>query len=335
MLQADKDSDMAQFDLKYAREVIESEAQAIQSLVPVIDESFETAAQMIYACGGSVILSGIGKAGIIARKISATLASTGTPSHYVHPAEGVHGDLGRVREQDIVLMLSYGGETDEVLRMVNMLKESQIALISITGNPTSTLSKHSDVVLCMGKIIEACPLGVAPSVSTTCMLALGDALAFTVMKARHFGVADYVKFHPGGSLGRQLMTVEQSMMFRPGEKLPVAAVGDTVKQMLEKSAHVKRHGAAMIVDGQGRLRGIVTDADLRRLIASDAEAAMRMPVEKVMTADCKRIRLDALAAEATALFHKHRIDELPVVDAQDKPVGLIDVQDVLAIKVVG
>ena len=195
--------------------------------------------------------------------------------------------------------------------------------------------KHSDVVLCMGKMAEACPLGVAPSVSTTCMLAVGDAIAFTVMKARNFGVEDYVRFHPGGSLGAKLMTVEQSMMFKVGEKLPIAKTDDTIKQMLEKTGDVKRHGAVMIVDKNGRLAGIVTDADMRRLMTKQGPAAFGVRVSDIMTANCKKVRVDALAAEATAIFHKYRIDELPVVDAEDRPVGMIDVQDIVMIKVVG
>jgi arabinose-5-phosphate isomerase len=323
------------FDLEYARSVIESEARAIKGLVRIVDDDFAGAVKMIYQCAGSCIVSGIGKAGLIGRKISATLASTGTPSHFLHPAEAVHGDLGRLRKEDIVMVLSYGGETDEVLRLINMVKELQIPLIAITGEKDSTLSKHSDVVLCMGKLNEACPLGVAPSVTTTCMLALGDALALTVMKARNFSVEDYVRFHPGGSLGAKLMTVEQSMMFRPGEKLPIAAATDTVGTLLKKTGDVKRHGAVMVVDGRGKLTGIITDGDVRRLMTNDGPKAFEKKAADVMTKNCKRIRVDALAAEATAIFHKYRIDELPVVDAQDRPVGLIDVQDIVTIKIVG
>ncbi|MBN2019612.1 MAG: KpsF/GutQ family sugar-phosphate isomerase [Sedimentisphaerales bacterium] len=323
------------FDLDYARKVIESESEAINGLVRVVDDNFARAAGMIYECTGSCIVSGIGKAGLIGRKISATLASTGTPSHFLHPAEAVHGDLGRLRKGDIVIVLSYGGETDEVIRLINLVKELEIPLIAITGEKDSTLSKHGNVVLCMGKLSEACPLGVAPSVSTTCMLALGDALALTVMKARNFSVEDYVRFHPGGSLGAKLMTVEQSMMFRPGEKLPIVAASDTIGAVLKKTSDVKRHGAVMVVDGRGKLSGIITDADLRRLMTSEGPAAFERKTGDVMTKNCKRIRVDALAAEATAIFHKYRIDELPVVDAEDKPVGLIDVQDIVTIKVVG
>jgi arabinose-5-phosphate isomerase len=324
-----------EFDLDYARKVIQSEAEAISSVAPIIDASFAKACEMIYNCSGSCIVSGIGKAGIIGQKISATLASTGTPSHFLHPAEAIHGDLGRLRKNDIVIVLSYGGETDEVTLLINLVKQLQIKLIAITGDSDSTLGKHSDIVLCMGKVSEACPLGVAPSVSTACMLAIGDALAFSVMKARNFSVEDYVRFHPGGSLGAKLMTVEQSMMFKPGEKLPIAEATDTIKRLLEKTSDVKRHGAVMIVDKDGKLAGIITDADLRRLITEQGHKAFDFKAGDIMTADCKKIRADALAAEATAIFHKYRIDELPVVDARNKPVGLIDVQDIITIKVVG
>jgi arabinose-5-phosphate isomerase len=324
-----------EFDLEYARNVIKAEADAISSVVPIVDASFARAAEMLYACRGSCIVSGIGKAGIIGQKISATMASTGTPSHFLHPAEAVHGDLGRLRQDDVVMVLSYGGETDEITRLINLVKQLDIRLIAITGERDSTLTKHSDVVLCMGKMLEACPLGVAPSVSTTCMLAVGDALAFTVMKARNFSVEDYVRFHPGGSLGAKLMTVEQSMMFKAGEKLPVALASDTVEQMLAKARDVKRHGAVMVVDSEGKLAGIVTDADLRRLMTNRGMSAFGLKAQDVMTAGCKRIRADALASEATAIFHKYRIDDLPVVDADDRPVGLIDVQDIVTIKVVG
>ncbi|MHC4166298.1 MAG: KpsF/GutQ family sugar-phosphate isomerase [Planctomycetota bacterium] len=323
------------FDLEYARQVIEAEADAISSVRSIVDESFVRACEMIADCTGSCIVSGIGKAGIIGQKISATLASTGTPSHFLHPAEAVHGDLGRLRENDVVIVLSYGGETDEVTRLINLVKQLGIRLISITGDRNSTLGKHSDIVLCMGQMSEACPLGVAPSVSTTCMLAVGDALALTIMKAREFSVEDYVRFHPGGSLGAKLMTVDQSMMFRPGEKLPLAEISDTIKRLLEKTDDLKRHGAVMVVGEDGTLAGIITDADLRRLLTKHGEDAFDFKAGDVMTADCKKIRADALAAEATAIFHKFRIDELPVVDADNRPVGMIDVQDIVTIKVVG
>ena len=323
------------FDVDYAKDVIKSEGEAIVSMETIVDDDFVKALDMIYNCAGSVIISGIGKAGIIGEKISATLASTGTSSHFLHPAEAIHGDLGRLRKDDIVLVLSYGGETDEVIRLINLVKQLEIKLIAITSDMESRLSKYSDIVLCMGKINEACPLGVAPSVSTTCMLAIGDAIALTVMKARNFTAKDYARFHPGGSLGAKLMTVEQSMMFKAGEKLPTAKVSETIQEMLDAVRDVKRHGSVMVVDDKGKLAGIITDGDLRRLITEKGKDAFSMKVANVMTANCKRIRLDSLAAEATAIFHKFRIDDLAVVDSDDKPVGLIDVQDIVTIKIVG
>lgn len=323
------------FDLEYASQVISAEAIAVAKMSQIVDGSFEAAADLIYSCKGSVILTGMGKAGIIGQKISSTMASTGTPSHFLHPAEAVHGDSGRLRKTDVVLALSYGGETDEILRLINIVKQLEIKIIAITGNDKSRMAKYSDIVLCMGKLDEACPLGVAPSVSTTCMLAIGDALALTVMKARNFSVEEYARFHPAGSLGAKLITVEQSMMLRNGEKLPIACADDNVKQMLGKNIDVKRHGAVMVVDSNGRLAGIITDADLRRLLAKNGTDLFECKVGDIMTANCKRIKASALAAEAMAIFHKHRIDDLPVVDEHDRPVGMIDVQDIVSLKIVG
>ncbi|MBU1260111.1 MAG: KpsF/GutQ family sugar-phosphate isomerase [Planctomycetes bacterium] len=323
------------FDLEYARQVINAEAKGVAKMAELVDKAFAKAAELIYNCKGAVIVTGIGKAGIVGRKISATLASTGTPSHFLHPAEAVHGDLGRLRKGDVVLVLSYGGETDEVIRLINIVKQLEVKLVAITANKDSRLAAHSDIVLCMGELDEACPFGVAPSVSTTCMLAIGDALALIVMKARDFSIEDYARFHPAGSLGAKLITVEQSMMFKAGEKLPIAKITDTVRQLLEKNGDVKRHGAVMVVDSKGKLAGIVTDADLRRLMAQGGVKVFEYTVKDIMTANCKRIKASALAAEAMAIFHKHRIDDLPVVDEQEKPIGLIDVQDIVAIKIVG
>ena len=322
------------FDLDYARGVIEAEAKAIKSMAGIVDDDFVSALELIYNTKGSVIVTGMGKAGIIGKKISATLASTGTPSHFLHPAEGIHGDLGRVQVDDVVLALSHSGESDEIIRIIDPLKQREIKLIAVTGNNKSRLAKHSDVVLCMGKQVEACPLGIAPSVSTTCMLALGDALAFAVMKARNFSSEDYARFHPGGEIGANLITVGQSMMFKSDEKLPVVEVGDTVADMFSKMEDVKRRGAVMVVNGGGQLAGIITDGDLRRSMGEKKDGLFGCKVSEIMTADCKRVREDTLAAEAMAIFHKYRIDELPVVDEKDRPVGLIDVQDIVAIKIV-
>ncbi|MEN6386976.1 MAG: KpsF/GutQ family sugar-phosphate isomerase [Phycisphaerales bacterium] len=324
-----------EFDLNYAVQVINAEANGVAKMAELINADFHAAAEMMYSCSGSVIVTGMGKAGIVGQKISSTMASTGTPSHFLHPAEAVHGDSGRLRKNDIVLALSFGGETDEILRFINIIKQLEIKLISITGNRNSRMAKYSDIVLCMGKLEEACPLGVAPSVSTTCMLAVGDALALTVMKARNFSVEEYARFHPGGSLGAKLITVEQSMMFQPNEKLPIAKASDSVREMLKQNSDVKRHGAVMVTDADGKLKGIITDADLRRLMAKNGQDLFNLKVHDIMTTNCKRIKASALAAEAMAIFHKHRIDDLPVVDENEKPVGMIDVQDIVSLKIVG
>ena len=324
------------FDLEYAKAVLCAEAAGVEALTHLVEQPvFEQACRMVYECTGSVIVTGVGKAGIVGQKISGTLASTGTPSHFLHPTEAVHGDLGRVQGNDMALFLSHSGQTDELLHLVEPLKQREVKLLSIVGDGESRLARHSDVALCMGTLTEACPYGLAPSVSTTCMLALGDALALTVMKAREFSVEDYARFHPAGALGAKLITVGQTMWFKPGEELPLAQMGQTVGWMLEQTARQKRHGAVMVVDKEGKLAGIITDGDLRRAMTRFGKEAFNKHTQDIMTANCKRVREDTLAAEAMATLHRYRIDELPVVDAQDKPVGLIDVQDIVAIKIVG
>ena len=323
-------------DTAFAEQVIAAEASAVHGLIRLVHEpAFTEVVRRMLECRGSVIVTGIGIAGIVAGKISSTLASTGTASHFLHPAEAVHGDLGRLQNEDVVLALSHSGDSDEILRLIEPLKQRQIQLVAIVGDPTSRLARHSDIALCMGKLAEACPLGVAPTVSTTCMLALGDALALTVMKARRFSVEDYARFHPAGALGARLMTVGQTMWFKPDEPLPLARETDTLGKMLAETAELKRRGAVMIVNDDGRLAGIITDGDLRRAISTAGTGVLDLKTRHIMTPDCKRVRPDTLAAEAMAIFHKYRIDELPVVDTNDRPVGLIDVQDIVAIKIVG
>lgn len=322
-------------DFSFAEKVIQSEGRAVLALMNLVRQpEFERVIRLFLDCRGSIIVTGMGKAGIVGNKISATLASTGTASHFLHPADAVHGDLGRIQVSDIVLALSHSGESEEIIRLIEPLKQREILLISIVGDAQSRLALHSDVTLSMGMLEEACPLGVAPSVSTTCMLALGDALALTTMKSRAFGAEDYARFHPAGALGRKLLTVGQTMWFKAGQALPLANVDDTIEQMLNKNEAIRR-GAVMIVDGPGKLAGIITDADLRRSIANQGAAALSLKCSELMTADCKLVREDDLAAEAMAVFHKYRIDELPVVNSDDEPVGLIDVQDIVAIKIVG
>jgi len=321
--------------LQQAKELIRREAQALTQLADALDEQFLRATEMIHQCRGSVVLTGIGKAGIVAQKISATLGSTGTPSHFLHAAEAVHGDLGRLRTEDIAIVLSYSGESEEIVRLIALLKQLEIPMIAITGNPQSPLARHSEVSLLLGRIEEVCPLGLAPSTSTTCMLALGDALALTVMTMRNFQAEDYARFHPGGSLGRKLVTVEQAAMFSKGRKLPKASEDTTVQEALrqaEESAEM-RHGCILLVDRQGKLSGLLTDGDLRRGVEKKGNSIHACPVREIMTRNPKVVYPDTLASEAMAVFHKHRIDEIPVVDKEGRPVGLIDVQDVVTLKV--
>jgi arabinose-5-phosphate isomerase len=231
-------------DISFAESVIKEEGKAVLGLLELVRQpAFEQVVRLFLECSGSVIVSGMGKAGIVGNKISATLASTGTASHFLHPAEAVHGDLGRIQTNDIVLALSHSGESEEIVRLIEPLKQREIKLISVVGDPQSRLAIHSDIALCMGTLVEACPLGVAPSVSTTCILALGDALALTIMKSRQFGAEDYARFHPGGALGRKLLTVGQTMWFRPDEdqkrdnKTPGRCDGDRCRWEIGRYHH--------------------------------------------------------------------------------------------------
>lgn len=317
---------------EFARQVIEAEAQAVRAMAGAVNGDFARAVRFIVDCPASVITCGIGKAGHIARKVSATFASTGTPSHFLSPADAVHGDLGCVRRGDVVVIFSASGESDEILRLLSILKKLDHPVIAITATRTSGLGKHATVTLTMGRIEEACPLGLAPSASTTAMLALGDALALTAMRLRRFTAEDFAVFHPAGQLGRKLMRVKEAMTFRAGENLPVASDALTVGEVLASVASIKRRsGAVVLVDGDGRLSGIFSDGDLRRLVTTD-EHALKRKIADVMTRNPKRIAGDALASEAMAIMRQHRFDEIPVVDPEGRPVGLIDVQDLVVLK---
>jgi arabinose-5-phosphate isomerase len=320
-------------DLAYARHVLEAEADAIRSLVERLGDAFVEAARRVYACKGNVVTSGIGKAGIIAQKISATLASTGTGSHFLHAAEAVHGDLGRVRKDDVVLILSYGGETAEVTRLLGQLEKMKVPVIAMTGNRESTLARQAKVLLWMGRIDEVCPMGLAPSATTTAMLALGDALALAVLKMRQeagqFTREEFALYHPGGSLGRHLLMVETVM--RKGEDLPAVRDRLTLREALAQLRKMRRRsGAIVVTDARGRLAGVFTDADLRRLLEAGREDALDRPIGDVMTRRPKFVRAGASAAEAIALVNRYFIEEIPVVDDADRVVGLVDVQDLFA-----
>lgn len=318
---------------QFATQVIETEAGAVRAVAGAIGEEFEKAVRLILDCPASVLTCGIGKAGHVARKLSATLASTGTPSHFLSPADAVHGDLGSIRRGDVVLILSASGESDEILRLLSIVKKLDHPVIALTASKANSLGRFADVVLPMGRIEEACPLGLAPSASTTAMMALGDALALTVMKLRKFTAEDFAMFHPAGQLGRKLIKVKEAMTFRRGENLPVASDALTVGQVLHEVSSIKRRsGAVVLMNEAGKLSGIFADSDLRRLVTDDDGSSLKRPIREVMTKNPKRVSGEDLASEAMALIRQFRIDELPVVDEQDRPIGLIDVQDLVVLK---
>lgn len=316
--------------------VLTTEADAVRSLIDHLDEQFDRAVELIAGAAGSVIVSGIGKSGLVGRKISATFSSLGTPSHFMHPTEAMHGDVGRVRRGDLMFLLSHGGSTEEVLALAAVVRQDRIPVISVTGNPQSHLARISDCHLNIGAVTEACPHNLAPTTSTTAQLALGDALALAVSERKNFTADDYHRSHPGGNLGRQLMRLVDVMRLKVGENLPLLTTDMTVEQVLATTSAGggRRVGAVLIVDEAGRLAGIFTDADLARLLVKDGAAALGQPIGKVMTAHPKRLADTALVRDAVQLAREMRLDEIPIVDRQDKPVGMIDVQDLVALKVI-
>ena len=318
-----------------AIDVLRIEAEAVSSLASRVGEPFARACRTVLACRGRVVVTGIGKSGAIARKAAATLASTGTPALFLHPAEGVHGDLGMVTAEDVVIVLSYSGESDEITAILPVLKRLAARVIALTGRPGSTLGQLADVVLDVAVAREACPLGLAPTASTTAMMALGDALFLSVMKWRNFTSDDFAIYHPAGQLGRKLIRVKEAMTFKAGENLPIARDSLTVREVLHDVSSLKRRsGAVVLVDDIGRVSGIFTDGDLRRTLTDDdgRGTALGRPIRDVMTRNPKRIRGDQLASEAIAMMRPFRIDELPVVDDQDRPIGLIDIQDLVVLR---
>ncbi|MEK7466000.1 MAG: KpsF/GutQ family sugar-phosphate isomerase [Planctomycetota bacterium] len=312
-------------DLEFPRQVLQTEADAIRSLVSRLDQTFGEAVRLILGCKGHVVVTGMGKAGLVGQKISATLASTGTPSLFLHPAEAIHGDLGRVTRDDVVLALSNSGETEEVARLLPLLKEFGTKILAITAAATSTLGRGADITLAMGKIEEACPIGLAPSASTTALLALGDALALSVQKERGFTKEQFAFYHPAGELGRKLQRVSDVM--RTGERAPEIGEKHGVAEAISLITKA-RAGAISVTDASGKLSGIFTDGDLRRRISLDADV-LKKPIGELMTKNPKTIRPDQLASEALFLLREKKIDEIPVVGADGKPVGMVDVQDLL------
>ncbi len=312
--------------LKRAKEVLETEAAAVRSLVRNLDKDFSKAVDVIACCAGRVVVTGMGKTGIVARKISATLSSTGTPSIFMHSAEAVHGDLGQVTRDDVVILVSSSGETEETVRLFPSLKKIGCRTIAMTGDKTSSLGRHADLVIHVDVKTEGCPLGLAPMASTTATLAMGDALAACLIDRKNFKREDFAFFHPGGSLGRRLLLTVADVM-RKGAHF--ARVPDTalVKDVLVAVTRA-RCGSACVVDAKKKFVGIFTDGDLRRHLEEDPGLLAR-PVREVMTRSPLTISSERLAAEAFDLLMLKKVDELPVVDAAGQLVGLLDVQDLL------
>ncbi|SEK60042.1 KpsF/GutQ family sugar-phosphate isomerase [Halomonas daqiaonensis] len=310
-----------------ARRTLELEQQAIAALAGRLDDAFDHACELILACRGRVVVTGMGKSGHVAGKIAATLASTGTPAFFVHPGEASHGDLGMITPGDVVLALSNSGETAEVTALLPLLKRMGAPLISMTGRPGSTLARHAEAHLDAGVEREACPLDLAPTSSTTAALALGDALAVALLESRGFTAEDFALSHPGGSLGKRLLLRVADLMHR-GRRLPSVALGSPLRDAL---LEITRQGLGFtcVVDTDGRLAGVYTDGDLRRTLDQHSDLT-RLVVDDVMTRPGKRIAPDTLAAEAVRIMEDNRISALAVVDADGHPVGALHMHDLLA-----
>lgn len=312
--------------LNKAKQVLKIESQAILRLVSLLDNNFLRALDLLHGCKGRVVVTGMGKPGIIGQKISATLSSTGTPSLWLHSADASHGDLGRITKDDVILVLSNSGETEELKNFLPIIKKIGAKLIAITGNKDSTLAKFSNVVIDSSVKREACPLNLAPTASTTAMLALGDALAVCLLERNEFKEKDFALYHPGGALGKRLLLTAGDIM-RTGKTCPIVRESLSVSKVL--FAITKgRSGAALIVKADGKLAGIFTDGDLRRHVGSDTNLLDKR-ISEVMTKKPYVIYSDCLAVEALRILKEKKIDELPVVDIRGRPVGLLDVQDLL------
>jgi arabinose-5-phosphate isomerase len=324
---------LAEFDFAASgRRVIAIEAQGLDAVAGRLDGAFTEACRLMLACTGRVVCTGMGKSGHVARKIAATLASTGTPSFYVHPGEAGHGDLGMITDADIVLALSYSGESDELLMLLPVLKRQGNALIAMTGRPDSSLAREADVHLDASVPAEACPLALAPTASTTAALALGDALAVALLEARGFTAEDFARSHPAGALGRRLLLHIRDVM-HAGNEVPSVRETATLSETLVEMSR-KRLGMSAIVDADGKLLGLYTDGDLRRTLDDATIDVRATKIASVMTRNPKVIQADALAVEAAQLMEAHKINALLVVDGERRVVGALNIHDLLRARVV-
>ncbi|NQV23452.1 MAG: KpsF/GutQ family sugar-phosphate isomerase [Rhodopirellula sp.] len=316
--------------LREAREIIRHEADGLVTLSNHLDTRFCEAVDLLRECCGRAIVTGIGKAGIIGQKMTATLSSTGTRAMFLHPAEGVHGDLGCVCADDVVIAFSNSGETEEVCRILPIVRQIGAKIVAITGNSENRLAQAADVVLEIGRLREAGELCLAPSTTTTAMLAMGDALALVVSQAKGFTARDFGVFHPGGSLGRQLTPIREVM--RHGSELRIASQDETVRGTLQRlRSSGRRTGAILVANEKGVLCGVFTDSDLARLLEQHRDEQLDAPVSEVMTTNPTTLRDNSSLGDAVTMLTERKISELPIVDSAGRPVGLIDITDVIGL----
>jgi arabinose-5-phosphate isomerase len=315
----------------FARRVLRAEAAALDAVADRLGTDFDRVADTLFRCRGRVAVVGVGKSADIGQKLAGTLNSTGTRAYTLDATRAVHGDLGMVHPDDVALLLSHSGESDELVRLLGPLRKLAAKLVAITGSGTNTLARTADATIVYGPVTEACPLSLAPSTSTTVMIALGDALAFTLLEQRQFTAEQFARFHPAGSLGRKLATVAESM--RHGSELRIAPASDTVREVFAKVRHTgRRTGAIMLVDAAGRLAGLFTDSDLARLFERRQDELLDAPVGAVMTTNPVVIGPDARLGEAIDVLKDRKISELPVVDADGRPVGMLDITDLIGLE---
>ncbi len=312
--------------LDRAREVLRIEADGILGLIPKVDDQFVKAVDLICAAKGRVIVTGIGKSGIVGRKIAATLSSTGTPALFLHPVEAMHGDLGMVGKHDVVIAISNSGETSELNALIPRIRQIGASIIALTGKVNSPIATHSDVVINVGVEREACPLGLAPTASTTAALAMGDALAVTLLNKHNFNERDFYRFHPGGNLGDRLKVLVSEVMLK-GDKIPMVRKGALLSEGL-RELNRKNVGAVLITDDDKRLAGIITDGDIRRAVLQYGRFE-EMAVEQMMTANPKRTTADVLAADALSIMQQHEITILAIVDNEERVEGILHLHDLL------
>lgn len=316
--------------LREARAILAVEGEALLQLSRSLDLGFCRAVDLVFGCRGCVIVSGVGKAGLIGQKISATLSSTGTRAYFLHPTEALHGDLGCVGGDDVWLLFSNSGETEELTRLLPIIRGQKQAIVAVTASDASTLGTQADATICLGRLIEAGAHGLAPTTSTTAMLALGDALALVVSQKKKFTPKQFAAFHPGGSLGRRLASVRDVM--RSADQIRVAHEGATIREVFVRHSRPgRRTGAVILVDENGRISGLFTDSDLARLLEQRRDDQFDRPISEVMTIRPLTVGPDAILEEALQLLGAKHVSELPVVDEQGIPLGMIDITDVIGL----